>query len=187
VRGLNLQGKKIFFLQCRILEWTLMSISEHFRYRNDVFQSDIFVSDIGITDVDIRCRISPTLRSMSMPTYGDQYVLLLVRELMLVYRIVQKNINAIPPSCKVILRRVCPWPVRSTPCRPWLTGPYLTFHAQQPQGRTNTPSPPARSDLARVFVNETWQAPRRIRYIPAHNSPRDLASWWSPVIWHIST
>jgi hypothetical protein len=47
-----------------------MLISEHFRYRNDVFQSDIFVSDIGITDVDVGCRISPTLRSMSMPTYG---------------------------------------------------------------------------------------------------------------------
>jgi hypothetical protein len=47
-----------------------MSISEHFRYRNDVFQSDIFVSDIGITDVDVGYRISPTLRSMSMPTYG---------------------------------------------------------------------------------------------------------------------
>jgi hypothetical protein len=46
-----------------------MSISEHFRYRNEVFQSNIFVSDIGITDVDVRCRISPTLRSMSMPTY----------------------------------------------------------------------------------------------------------------------
>jgi hypothetical protein len=46
-----------------------MSISEHFRYRNDVFQSDIFVSDIGITDVNVGCRISPTLRSMSMPTY----------------------------------------------------------------------------------------------------------------------
>jgi hypothetical protein len=48
------------------------SISEHFRYRNDIFQSDIFVSDIGITDVDVGCRISPTLRSMSMPTY-DHY------------------------------------------------------------------------------------------------------------------
>jgi hypothetical protein len=47
-----------------------MLISEHFRYRNDVFQSDIFVSDIGITDVDVGCQISPTLRSMSMPTYG---------------------------------------------------------------------------------------------------------------------
>jgi hypothetical protein len=47
-----------------------MSISEHFRYRNDIIQSDIFVSDIGITDVDVGCRISPTLRSMSMPTYG---------------------------------------------------------------------------------------------------------------------
>jgi hypothetical protein len=35
-----------------------MSISEHFRYRNDVFQSDIFVSDIGITDVDVGCRMS---------------------------------------------------------------------------------------------------------------------------------
>ncbi len=51
-----------------------MSISEHFRYRNDVFQSDIFVSDIGITDVAVGCRISPTLRSMSMPTY-DRYTL----------------------------------------------------------------------------------------------------------------
>jgi hypothetical protein len=37
---------------------------------DDVFQSDIFVSDIGITDVDVGCRISPTLRSMSMPTYA---------------------------------------------------------------------------------------------------------------------
>jgi hypothetical protein len=46
-----------------------MSISEPFRYRNDVFQSDIFVFDIGITDVDVGYRISPTLRSMSMPTY----------------------------------------------------------------------------------------------------------------------
>jgi hypothetical protein len=35
-----------------------MSISEHFGYRNDVFQSDIFVSDIGITDVDVGCRMS---------------------------------------------------------------------------------------------------------------------------------
>jgi hypothetical protein len=49
-----------------------MSISEHFRDRNDVFQSDIFLSDIGITDVDVGCRISPTLRSMSMLTYGWQ-------------------------------------------------------------------------------------------------------------------
>jgi hypothetical protein len=49
-----------------------MLISEHFRYRNDFFQSDIFVSDIGITDVDVGCRISPTLRSMSMPTYDFQ-------------------------------------------------------------------------------------------------------------------
>jgi hypothetical protein len=47
-----------------------MSISEHFQYPNDVFQSDIFVSDIGITDVDVGCRILPTFRSMSMPTYG---------------------------------------------------------------------------------------------------------------------
>jgi hypothetical protein len=47
-----------------------MSISEPFRYWNDVFQSDIFVSDIGITDVDVGYQISPTLRSMSMPTYG---------------------------------------------------------------------------------------------------------------------
>jgi hypothetical protein len=46
-----------------------MLISEHFRYRYDVFQSDIFLSDIGITDVDVGCLISPILRSMSMPTY----------------------------------------------------------------------------------------------------------------------
>jgi hypothetical protein len=51
-----------------------MSISEHFQYRNDIFQSDIFVSDIGITDVDVGCRTSPTLRSMSMPTYVYKYV-----------------------------------------------------------------------------------------------------------------
>jgi hypothetical protein len=54
----------------RISEWTQMSISELFRYQNDCFQSDIFSSDIGITDVDVGCRILPTLRSMSMPTYG---------------------------------------------------------------------------------------------------------------------
>ncbi len=46
-----------------------MSISEQFQFRNDSFQSDIVSSDIGITDVDVGCRISPTLRSMSMPTY----------------------------------------------------------------------------------------------------------------------
>ncbi len=28
-----------------------MSILEHFRYRNDVFQSDIFVFDIGMSDI----------------------------------------------------------------------------------------------------------------------------------------
>jgi hypothetical protein len=49
-----------------------MSISEHFLYRNEVFQSDIFVFDIGITDVDVGCQISPTLRSMSMPTCGHK-------------------------------------------------------------------------------------------------------------------
>jgi hypothetical protein len=48
-----------------------MSISEHFQYGNDIFQSDIFVSDIGITDVDVGYRISPTIRSMSMPTYDN--------------------------------------------------------------------------------------------------------------------
>ncbi len=47
-----------------------MSISEHFRFWNDGFQSDTFFSDIRITDVDVGCQISPTLRSMSMPTYG---------------------------------------------------------------------------------------------------------------------
>jgi hypothetical protein len=51
-----------------------MSISEHFRYRNNVFQSDIFVSDIGMTDVNVGCRISPILRSMSMPTYEYIYL-----------------------------------------------------------------------------------------------------------------
>ncbi len=57
-----------------------MSISEHFRYRNDVFQSDIFASDIGITDVNVGCQISLTLRSMSMPTYGTgQYKIALYR------------------------------------------------------------------------------------------------------------
>jgi hypothetical protein len=48
--------------KCWISEWTLVSISEHFRYRNDSFQSDIFVSYIGITDVDVGCRISLTLK-----------------------------------------------------------------------------------------------------------------------------
>ncbi len=53
-----------------ISEWTQMSMSELFRYRNDNFQSDIFSSDIGITD-DVGCRISPTLRLMSLPTYDE--------------------------------------------------------------------------------------------------------------------
>jgi hypothetical protein len=60
-----------------------MSISEHFRYRTDVFQSDIFVSDIGITDVDVGCRISPTLRLMSMPTYGTPYTKMQVGKLVM--------------------------------------------------------------------------------------------------------
>jgi hypothetical protein len=38
-----------------------------------ISDGDIFVSDIGITDVDVGYRISPTLRSMSMPTYGKSY------------------------------------------------------------------------------------------------------------------
>ncbi len=49
-----------------------MSISELFLYRKDSFQCDIFSSNIGIPDVDVGCRILPTLRSMSMPTYGFQ-------------------------------------------------------------------------------------------------------------------
>jgi hypothetical protein len=69
------------FCKCRISEWTLMSISEHFRYWNDSFQSDIFVSDIRITDVDVGCRISPTLASMSMPTYEKQYIQLSIHYL----------------------------------------------------------------------------------------------------------
>jgi hypothetical protein len=48
-----------------------MSISEHFRYQNDVFQSDVFVSDIGITDGYVGCQISPKLRSTMKPTYGQ--------------------------------------------------------------------------------------------------------------------
>jgi hypothetical protein len=68
--GFESAAWNIFLLQCRISEWALMSISEHFRYRNDVFQSDIFVTDIGITDVDVGCQISPILRTMSMSTYG---------------------------------------------------------------------------------------------------------------------
>ncbi len=53
---------------------------------DDVFQSDIFLSEIGITDVDVGCRISPTLRSMSMPTYA--------RNIQKVKRIVQTPINS---------------------------------------------------------------------------------------------
>jgi hypothetical protein len=56
-----------------------MSISEHFRYQNDVFQSDIFVSDI-----DVGCRISPTLRSMSMPTYGHVYIQNMIKTMIIV-------------------------------------------------------------------------------------------------------
>ncbi len=65
-RGFESAEWIILFLQCRISEWSQMSISEHFRYRNYVFQSDIFVSDIRITDVDVgyrrhwaRCRCPP--------------------------------------------------------------------------------------------------------------------------------
>ncbi len=61
--GWNPADVTIFYIyKCRISEWTLASISEHFRKRNDSFQSDIFVSDIGITDVDVGCRISLTLK-----------------------------------------------------------------------------------------------------------------------------
>jgi hypothetical protein len=56
-----------------ISEWRFSVRHICFRYRTDVFQSDIYVSNIRITDVDIGCRISPTLRSMSMPTYGCSY------------------------------------------------------------------------------------------------------------------
>jgi hypothetical protein len=55
-----------------------MSISELFQYRNDSFQSDIFSSDIVITDVDVGRQISPTLRSMSMPTGSDFSVIISV-------------------------------------------------------------------------------------------------------------
>jgi hypothetical protein len=58
-----------------------MSISKHFRYRNNSFQSDIFVSDIGIADLDVGCQISLTLRSMSMPTYVKTLAHNMVRSL----------------------------------------------------------------------------------------------------------
>jgi hypothetical protein len=54
----------------------------HFGMDSDVdigsFSSDIFSSNIRITDVDVGCQISPTLRSMSMPTYGGMELLDLV-------------------------------------------------------------------------------------------------------------
>ncbi len=62
------------FCKCQISEWILMSILEHYRYPTDSFQSDIFFSDIGITDVNVGCRISPTLGSMSMPTYENNNI-----------------------------------------------------------------------------------------------------------------
>ncbi len=40
----------IIFFGYLISEWTRMSISELFRYRNDSFQSGIFSSNVGITD-----------------------------------------------------------------------------------------------------------------------------------------
>ncbi len=55
--------------QCRAV-----LISGLFRHRNNSFHSDIFSADIGITDVDVRCRILPKLRSMSMPTYVKLWV-----------------------------------------------------------------------------------------------------------------
>ncbi len=51
-----------------------MSISELIRYWNEGFQSEIFSSDIGITDVDVGCRISLTLRLMSMPTCAYRHL-----------------------------------------------------------------------------------------------------------------
>jgi hypothetical protein len=56
-----------------------MSILKPFRYRNDSFQSDIFSSDIGVTDVDVGCRMSPILRSMSMPTYAYNPILYVIQ------------------------------------------------------------------------------------------------------------
>ncbi len=55
-----------------ILEWQFSAHCIFFRYWNGSLQSHIFSSDIGITDVNVGCRISLTLRSMSMPTYGIQ-------------------------------------------------------------------------------------------------------------------
>jgi hypothetical protein len=66
----SISSKCQIFFGYRISEWTQMSISELFQYRNDRFQSDIFSSNIGITDVDVGCRISQTIGSMSMPTYA---------------------------------------------------------------------------------------------------------------------
>ncbi len=76
-RGYESPGSDTFFLQCRISEWTLMLISENFRYRNDVFQSDVFVSNIGITYVDVgyhwhsdRCRCPPMIVNESWQDDG---------------------------------------------------------------------------------------------------------------------
>ncbi len=64
-KALACENKGLGFESCRcdnirfgywIPEWTQMSISELFRYRNDSVQSNIFSSDIGITDVDIGCQ-----------------------------------------------------------------------------------------------------------------------------------
>jgi hypothetical protein len=62
-----------------------MSITEHFRYRNDSFQSDIFSSDIGITDIDVGRRISPILRSISMSTYVYIYLYIYIYTSIFIY------------------------------------------------------------------------------------------------------
>jgi hypothetical protein len=89
-----------------------MSISEHFRYRNDVFQSDIFVSDIGLTDDDVGCRISPTLISLSMPTYEHDVlslagitlpaIVLLQTTVCLIWHVLGVRAVKIPAYCYLI-------------------------------------------------------------------------------------
>jgi hypothetical protein len=47
-----------------------MSIARLFRYCNKRILSDIF-SNFGKRDFNVGCQISPTLRPMLMPTYGE--------------------------------------------------------------------------------------------------------------------
>jgi hypothetical protein len=76
-----------------------MSISELFRYRDDSFQSDIFSSDIVITDVDVKCRISPTFRSVLMPTYVNICDLLCFLLCNYLHMVLQLKVCSVVPLC----------------------------------------------------------------------------------------